>query len=935
MTDAIARVRIRTDLDANLLVEAGAGSGKTTCLVERMVNLIRQGDPVERLAAVTFTRKAANELRERFQLGLELARRESVHEGDQDRFDAALRDLDSSFLGTIHAFCGRLLRERALEAGLDPTFVEVDTEALALLRDDFFARWLERCRLADDPALLALEQLGIEPPDLADAFGQVVDNPDVAFPLSDAPRPDHANCRQQLEEKLVEAQGLLPAVEPEDGWDNLMKLVRRLRYRSRVDNWDDLVQFCAAIGEISPSNCALVQKRWGDTKAVKEKAKTISTWFLGFVAEDAAVLLARWREHRYPAVIRFLECASEAFTLERRRTGRLGFQDLLMQAAELLRSNPAARLALGGRYRRLLVDEFQDTDPIQAEVCLLLTSDPKEGNDWREVAPRRGALFVVGDPKQSIYRFRRADLETYGFVRERMGGFGAVLMLTRNFRSTKPIETFVNAYAAGVFDDSESRYQARFASMQTDIAALPGDGVFSYPAAAASPQEQFLAHDAARVGSWIAGQIAGSGRKAGDFLILVYRKQAIAAYAEALAERNVAVITTGAQLPQERELRELRLLLSALADPGNPVLIAAVLEGLFFGCSPADLYAAREGGSRFTVLESPAGTGSVADALRLLHRWHELARRDPADLLLERLLDETGLLPFAASQPLGDGRAGTLLRLVETIREAASTGASTLTDAIEAIDRALVQDGSATLRPGRGDAVRVMNLHQAKGLEAPVVILAAPLKLKEHEPEIHVSRSTDGAEGGIAVRGVAGQLLAHPPGWDMMQAEETAFLAAEMDRLRYVAATRPKHQLLVAQLVKDGVVADESAWAPFGEVLQKYAVPLELSVTSAAGRQQLQRSVADIEADITATEARVGAAGIVTFQQRAVTRFVKAERAERQQYDLPRPAVLLGRAWGTALHRGIEAMGRGRSGQSLRRFLQAVLHEEFPAGNPE
>lgn len=936
MSDVIARGRIAADLDTNLLVEAGAGSGKTTCLVERMVNLIRRGDPVERIAAVTFTRKAANELRERFQLGLELARRVTTDARDRERLDAALRDLDNSFLGTIHAFCGRLLRERSLEAGLDPTFEEVDQEALALLREDFFARWLERCRLDDDAALAALERLGIEPQELSDAFGKVVDNPDVEFPLTEVPRPGHARCRAMLEAKLAEANDLMPATEPEDGWDNLMKLIRRLHYRARVSDWSELPAFCDAIGDITETNCKPTQKRWGDTKAAKEAAKALQQWFLEFIVGEAATLLRQWREHRYPAVMRFLERAAEAFALERRRTGRLGFQDLLMHAAQLLRTNPAARAALGERFGRLLVDEFQDTDPIQAEVCLLLTSDPAQGDDWRTVEPRAGALFVVGDPKQSIYRFRRADLETYSFVRERMGEFGAVLLLTRNFRSTAPIARFVNAYAAGVFEETETRHQARFAPMETDREVLPGDGVFYYPVAAERKNEDTLASDAERVASWIAARIEAGTQRAGDFLILAYLKGAIAVYAEALAARNVPVATTGARLPQERELTELRLLLSALADPGNPVLVAAVLEGLFCGCSSADLYAARERGIPFSALHPPSGDGPVAEGLARLYRWHLLAAAQPADLLLERLLDETGLLPYAASQSLGDGRAGTLLRLVETIREAAATGASTLADGIEAIDRALAMDASATLRPGRSDAVRVMNLHQAKGLEAPIVILAAPLKLKEHEPLLHVSRSTDGAEGGIAVYGTGDQLLAHPPGWDLMQAEETNFLEAEMDRLRYVAATRPRHQLLIGQLVKDGVLADESAWAPFAEVLDSQGSPITMIALEAAGREPLRRSGEEIAAAIASTEARLREASRAGFRQRAVTSFVKeeragwAEQAERTEYDLAPPPELLGRSWGTVVHRAIEAMGRGRAGASLRRFVVALLRPEFP-----
>ena len=145
--DQPARDRIRTDLATNLLVEAGAGSGKTTSLVERMLEHVRTGTPVERLTAVTFTRKAANELRERFQLRLERAVREAADdETARARCEQALRELDRAFLGTIHAFCARLLRERPLEVELDPDFQEVSEEEWEQLKRSFWRRWVERAR---------------------------------------------------------------------------------------------------------------------------------------------------------------------------------------------------------------------------------------------------------------------------------------------------------------------------------------------------------------------------------------------------------------------------------------------------------------------------------------------------------------------------------------------------------------------------------------------------------------------------------------------------------------------------------------------------------------------------------------------------------------------------------------------------------------------
>ncbi|NUQ22055.1 MAG: UvrD-helicase domain-containing protein, partial [Gemmatimonadaceae bacterium] len=728
--DAAARARILTDLDVNLLVEAGAGSGKTTSLVGRMIALVERGTPVERIAAVTFTRKAANELRERLQLGLE----ERVRKGDAGadstrRCEAALRDLDVGFLGTIHSFCGRLLRERPLEAGLDPSFEEVTDEDWDELRDSYWIRWLERCRREGDAALRDLSATGIDPRSLREGFLKVVTYPDVTFPLAKSPAPAVADCRHELEKLLARAENMLPREEPPDGWDALMKLVRRLTVQRRIHDWSDVAAFCSAVERVKASACAVTQKRWGSDRETKAVAKELAAAFVEFVDGPAAEVLRCWREHRYPTVMRFLQRAASEFEKERREAARLGFNDLLLLAAKLLRENRAAREELGARWAHLLVDEFQDTDPVQAEVCLLLASPPSEGDDWRTVTPRAGAIFVVGDPKQSIYRFRRADIQVYELVKRRFETFGDVLPLTHNFRSTEPIEALVNAHFAAVFPEKGSTAQAPFSAMRTDRPGEKADGVFFYTVCPdGRKKERLFRDDAAMLASWIAARITRGERSAGDFLILTDIRKPIVHYARALSERNIAVSTTGAPLPQERELTELLVVLRAMADPENAVLVAAALEGLFFGLSPADLYDGRKVGLHWAITHRPTESESPCGrALLQLHEWWKVSQRQPADVLLERILDDTGLLFHAASQTLGDARAGALLHLVEALRRVSVTGASGVSDATERLELLLGKEAAdAPLRPGRSDAVRVMNLHKAKGLEATVVILAAP-----------------------------------------------------------------------------------------------------------------------------------------------------------------------------------------------------------------
>lgn len=210
--DHEARDRIRTALDVNILVEAGAGSGKTTSLVDRLLAYVERGDAVETLAAVTFTRKAAAELRERFQLALEARAREAlakVSAGDTaasnlaDRCDKALAGLDGAFLGTIHSFCARLLRERPIAAGLDPSFEEITETAWTQLCADFWRRWVEDRVISGDPMVADLRALGVHPTLLRRGFLSRIRYPDVAFPALPSPKPHVAAVRESLGDSWI------------------------------------------------------------------------------------------------------------------------------------------------------------------------------------------------------------------------------------------------------------------------------------------------------------------------------------------------------------------------------------------------------------------------------------------------------------------------------------------------------------------------------------------------------------------------------------------------------------------------------------------------------------------------------------------------------------------------------------------------------------
>jgi ATP-dependent helicase/nuclease subunit A len=444
------------------------------------------------------------------------------------------------------------------------------------------------------------------------------------------------------------------------------------------------------------------------------------------------------------------------------------------------------------------------------------------------------------------------------------------------------------------------------------------------------------AKDARAIASWIARRMATDDRRAGDVLILTPGKKHLAHYARALAARNIPASTTGAPLPREHELQELLVVLGAIADPENAVAVAAALEGLFFGLSPADLWRGMRARLRFAITHPPASEAQpMGVALAQLHDWWTYSQRHPADVLLDRIINDTGLLYHAASSELGEARAGALLHLVSVVRASSADGAIGLADVMARIEFLLASDApDAPLRPGRTDVVRVMNLHKAKGLEADVVILAAPVDRTVHEPTIHVTRDSTGKPtGGLLVRS-GKTVLAQPPGWDAMQQEEERFAAAERERLLYVAATRAKRELLVSQCVtklKKGPKPDASAWRALATVLEEHSLVLPLSEMEGApppGRRTADVSGLALRAASDAAVARVQAAAAPSFTMATVTSRAKDGNPEPGFMQPSRVAAGAaegaGVEWGRAVHEALEGLGRGRRGAALDAYVAAV-----------
>lgn len=990
-SDEPARNSIRTELDTNMLVEAGAGSGKTTLMVDRLLAYIARGTAVDQLAAVTFTKKAASELRQRLELRMEKESRERTDE-TRERFVAALRDRERMFIGTVHAFCGRILREHALDAGLPPDFAELDQEGSATLREHHWRLYIEHLARDNHPLLAQVMNVGIDPLNLFSAFADREQYRDVEFTAPVQPCPPHESVRRALLDIIAQARKLRDHAGPER--DELQKTLDRLRRAAQLRNdWQAPADFAQdAIALLSASSRKVVQKHWGESKDTKAAAKQFGLDVDQFVDNELLPWLGQWWAHAYTPVVALLNAGSDWSLRQRRRNGTLGFDDLLTETANLLRTRPSVRQTVGERWRYLLVDEFQDTDPVQAEVCFLIASDSEQVTDWRSVSLRDGALFVVGDPKQSIYRFRRADLAMYRFVETRIAECGKVVRLTRNFRSIPAVGDLVNDHFANVFIAPENlagapdaQWQAPFAPFEAASKRTPfasaGIKRFQIGSAGNVSNAELIEEDAALIASWIARRCNSGERNARDFLILTPRKGELAQYAHELALRNIPVDVTGASNTIDDVLHELLVVVRALADPGNPIAVIAALEGWCVGCSHQDLWDARVNGMEFRITHAPHERDSVAGAgLYQLYRWWIASQRLPAASLLEQVMDESGLLVLAASSDLGDVSAGQLLQLVSALRNSARTD---LSAAIETIEQSLRQEDEApTLRAARVNAVRLMNLHKSKGLEAPIVILAAPKSEKPKERRMATWRNADGlAQGAFRVKDDNDRILAQPANWATLAAEEQQREQAERNRLLYVAVTRAEQELVVSQratyfTAKGEAREDQSQWSPLAPVLLRHATELDLTIDEPPGRNEVTTPPSQLISEIDAAKGRLENASRSHYELVSVTEAAKrnatqaaedgasieaelheaeVQEAVQTADDAPQSSdsvdssilttnaaasgaphtgkryIVDPREFGSLVHVALEGALRGRSNEQLPAYVSAHIWHNYPS----
>jgi len=933
LLDEIARDKIRTSLDTTLLVEAGAGSGKTHSLVDRMLALLASGKArINTFAAVTFTRKAAAELRGRFQTELEKAvlkaREREADEEIHERLREALHYLEQAFIGTIHSFCAKILRERPIEIALDPDFKELEEIENAIFRENCWHDYLVSARLEDAEALLALDQAGLTAGELKEPFDSLSLYPEVAFIGGSDEEPDYAKYRKELEGFLKKARGKVPWERPEKDWDGLQRLMNRCFLRQKNLDFKDPIVLMETLESMDKKG-DVTQNRWPS----KEEAKDFQVSFETFREEVVWEALGQWREFRHSKILAFLKPALDYFKERRLSQSKLNFQDQLMLASGLLRDNPEVRQYFGRRYSHILVDEFQDTDPIQAEVLFYLAGTDVEEKDWHKLVPRPGSLFLVGDPKQSIFRFRRADIDTYNLVKGRIEkGGGEVLHLTTNFRSLDALAEWNNGVFANVFPEDADRYQAAFALMNTvreDKKRLHGIYKISIPKQKWNKEEAIVEIDSEKIADYISSALEdgekGKNWEPSDFMILFRYKKNMTVYARALEKRGIPYEITGSgAFSESEEAREILNMARALNDPDNPIYTVAVLRGIFFGVSDEELYDHKRKGGWFHFLGKedrmePDGKDRVLQDLSKLRQWRGWIREYPATAALEMIFEDSGIVNYAASSEMGSSRAGNLFKLLAILRDQEREGTASFAELVDYLEQlvSVYEIEEMSLTPGRKNAVRLMNLHKAKGLEASFVFLANPVGGKGHDPDKHIIREGMTPEGYFLLKNKIGQFqnitLSQPIGWEKKMDEENLYKEAEEQRLMYVASTRAKDCLVVSTY--EGALGRRRAWSSLDDYI--HAVPeLEVpDVRTIEEREKLRLAKGDWEKAKEKIKERREAVAVPSYAVESVTSLAKKDLEvpewRRGSY---------GMAWGRAVHKMLETVGRWDGDSYLQRL---------------
>lgn len=840
--DTAARLTAMTALDRTLLVEAGAGSGKTSVLAGRVAALLAAGRHPREIAAITFTELAAGELRQRVaefvtELGdgqvrpdLKAAFGRGLGPEQREVLRSARDSLDELLCTTIHGFCQRLLRPYPVESGMDPGASVMDRADADALLADVLEDWL-RARLSgpglSDDLLVALFAR-----DAARAGALVRDLLRWMTHHRGAPVPEiarQAHALDDLRTAIRQFRAFIDAAvcrEPEtvaicDALDALIQTAPH----AEASEADLLVH---VLTMTVPEDCATKSGSWasyrkkGKWTAAARGSKSVQTaerLNQEATACHAAVQSAFEAAQSYAAGRVLQRLAGDLrdvltrFGDAKRDAALIDFDDLMVKARDLLANNDTVREALGNRFAAVLVDEFQDTDRLQAEILWRLCApSPDQAAPWTEWALRPGSLFLVGDPKQAIYRFRGADVASYVAVRDRLlaADVDARVIISQNFRSLGPILDWVNLrFETPLSAERQPGFTKLFTTFQapeghTAVATLPVTVPEPGGNALRDAEAEAIAEFCARIIGALPVRSKGGERpcRPDDIALLAPTGTELWRYERALEMAGIAVSTqAGKGFFRRQEIQDLIAMTRALADARDTLALGALLRGPLVGLTEDALLDATAslppmadgtpGRLRLWTPLADVHNKLLRETLAILQGLAQSASRTTPFVVLCQAVEELQVRPQLRRRQ--DRAAERTLANIDQYLEMAR---SYDTRGLQAFAQAMTAQWKDAQRSmeGRPDteqqSVSLVTMHASKGLEWPVVV---PINTGG-QVMAKVRAALDG-EGRLhlPIFGLHG-----PGAEDALQAE-TGEIERERHRIWYVAATRARDLLLLPE----------------------------------------------------------------------------------------------------------------------------------------
>lgn len=807
--------RAASTLAGPVLISAGAGTGKTRALTERFVRAVIPGRDeewtpaaVNELLTITFTEKAAGELVERIRASLRAA---GLHR------DA--RELDAAWISTIHGFCARILRRHALEAGLDPGFSVSDETDARQMREEAFEHAARSLHESANAVRDLFADYGFEPvwdavsliARTLDTYGLMAD--DIASePVHDAAalldetRAFFAGAHSNLAEFACESKGAANHVDA---------------CCSLLDALDPLDAMSAGPAEIASHLWRALEEysaRGGSAASIKDVCEEVKEVRSRLLAETVAAMTATG----VGSLVDLTRAYTEELVALKAQRGILDFADLQLHTARLFERRPDLKERYRSAFRLVMVDEFQDTDELQLRIVGSVSGEN---------------LCTVGDERQSIYRFRGADLDVYRRHRQEMLRAGArPVELVENYRSHPDIIGLVNEIFSHptLFGDDLLHLKARRAEPESACVehGMPRIGIDLVHAEGRSKSLPRQVEAEALARRFV--ELRDAGVSPGDMVVLVRRHASAEGIAAALRREGFPVLVVGGRrfldLP---EVTMVRALARVIANPRDDTALAMLLLSPMSAVSDDGLWLLRNAAlSRAAgrhlwdglgVAESTLSPTDAADAValrRVIDRARDRAGSAPLAEVLMRAVEESGAdLAILASGDEGLQAFANVVRFIHKatgFEQAGGAGAAAFVARVDAEERFGFQESPSALSGDGSPAVRIMSVHASKGLEFPVVALpllgdAVPgdrgvLRARARDGRVEIALALPPSHGGSAES-------RRSPLFEQIRVSEAAAQAEESKRLFYVACTRAREVLLLSgacNLDKDPAAAVES-----------------------------------------------------------------------------------------------------------------------------